>query len=126
MPYHSTSTHVYCTDCQSIVVTPPNNQTVPINTDVNVTYNCVVSDNRLAEWVFNTIQIDVASSLVNTLRQAGVFIESDQNETTMVITRRGRERYPGDIEIGCTALTQNTDELDIEFGPINFVRTFGE
>ena len=115
-------------DCQSFVVTPPNNQTVPINSDVNVTYNCIVSENRLAEWVFNTIQIPAGSSLVNTLLQAGIFIEGDQNnETTMIISRRGRETFANtDLEIGCTALTQNAENLDIEFGPVNFVRTFGE
>lgn len=127
--YHYPVHLPHTTDCQSIVVTPPTNQTVPINSDVNVTYNCIVDGGRLAEWVFNTIQVPSGSSLVQTLARAGIFIEEGitANETNIVITRRGRETFSNkDLQIGCTALTQSTDNLEIEFGPVNFVRTFGE
>lgn len=110
-------------------MTPPRNQTVPINTDVNVTYTCTVDGNRRAEWDFRGVQIPSDSAtILNRLATSGIIITpgADNSQTTITITQAGREVYSNeDLKIACTALTE-AGRLDIEISCVYYVRTYGE
>ncbi len=125
---HISSSLCTCTDCRtppSITVTPPTNQTVPINTDISVTYRCQVTDGRRADWTFMGIPIPIGSADHALLGSLGVNISAgvSQSDIYLTVGRNGREIYSNrDLKIVCTALTT---PFSLETSCSYFIRTFG-
>ena len=102
---------------------PSTNQTVPFQSDVNITYDCFVTDDRTAIWEFDHIQIRPGSTIADSLAEVGIIIEAGSgiNVTRIIVTRLARETFGNeDIELRCAAVV----ELDIQFGEFLYVRTF--
>ncbi len=129
VPYISSSLCT-CTDCRtppSITVTPPTNQTVPINTDISVTYRCQVTDGRRAYWTFIGVPISIGSDDHALLGSLGVNISAgaSQSDIYLTVDRNGRETYSNrDLRIACTELI-TTPVLMIQTSCDYFIRTFG-
>ena len=73
-------------------VTPPTDYTLPITSDVNVTYDCAVDEGSQPEWTVDSFQIPSPDdSIALQFAQIGIFIEVlAPNMTRLIITPAGR------------------------------------
>ena len=109
-----------------ITVTPTGNQTVPVGSDVNVTYTCTVPVGSIVEWVFGNVQLSPGSANAQILAENGLILDPPTQglTTNIIVTSLGRERLGSNIQLRCSALQQSP--VTITFGEIYYVRTFGE
>ena len=105
---------------------PSTNQTVPFESDMNITYDCFVTDDRTAVWVFGDVQVRPGSMVADSLVNRGLIIEAGSgiNVTRITVTRLAREDTfeNADVELRCAALMES--DVNIQFGEFLYVRTF--
>lgn len=110
----------------SIILIPERNQSVLFDSNVNVTYNCVVDEGREAIWQFRGVLI--TGVLKDFLEERGVafFIEGPTvSETSIIITQFARHVFDDDLAVVCAAIDGSSRPPEIEFSPTYYVRTVG-
>lgn len=117
-----------------IIVTPSENQFLPVNSLINVTFQCDVrgssGNNRSAVWTVQGRQIDNGEEN-NPTRDAfetnGIFINVvEAGVTEVIVTELARVMFSPTVTVQCSSFT-NVGGLPItEVGEEFTVTTFGE
>lgn len=113
-------------------MTPSTDLSFPINSPLNATFVCNVSEDQVARqaiWEVEGRQIQPGQSGIRTVfENLGIIIEDEPmggSVASVIVTSEARQVYqmPG-VMVRCTAVTQNPPV--IQLGPILFVRTYGK
>ena len=108
-------------------MTPERNQSVLVDSNVNVTYDCTVDQGRVALWEF--IGLQITPSMYDALEENGVFITEGftVSDISITITPTARSRFgPEDLSIVCIAGSFSSFPPEVEFSPTYYVRTVGQ
>lgn len=119
------------TGCGVITVVPGTDQSLSINSPVNVTFACNVSEDepnlarRQAIWEVQNRQIQ-GGPVSDAFEDIGIFVEEVEMElVNLIVNSSARMEFQDTgLMVRCTAFTVNPPETQL--GETLFIRTYGE
>ena len=125
LSYHSNIFHPpFPLSIVGVSLTPTSNQVIPMTSFDNVTYDCMISGNRVLFWEVNNVQIQSHQRIQ--FEGIGVFVEDQAtNRSTLIITRQAWQAYSHEpISVRCSAFTSIIP--DIDFSNFSVIITYGK